>query len=167
MFGPGGLEEISSESESQSSEQTDNIRFQLTSTTWRFILFEGGGPIICYGYVQAAAGRGGHVGDDQGAVSAHHFLHADVGAHCGGVWNPEETEPASRADRVQTLVRSQRTLGAAESVCCHVTGGAASAEQQVVVFVFSFNLPCCFPNRRVLIFVCLRCEMWKLSQKSV
>ena len=46
---------------------------------------EGGGTFICHRDVQAAASRGGHLGDDQGAVSPHHFLAAYVGAHCGRI----------------------------------------------------------------------------------
>lgn len=56
---------------------------------------EGGGSIVCYQDLQAAAGGGGCLGDDQGAVSSHHFLPAHVGADRGGIRDAEEAEPAS------------------------------------------------------------------------
>lgn len=71
---------------------------------------EGGGSIICYQDLQAAAGGGGRLGDDQGAVGSHHFLSAHVSADRGGIRDTQETEPASRFDRVQTLVKLERKL---------------------------------------------------------
>lgn len=56
---------------------------------------EGGGSSICSQDLQAAAGGGGRLGDDQGAVGSHHFLSAHVGADRGGIRDAEETEPAS------------------------------------------------------------------------
>lgn len=56
---------------------------------------EGGGSIICYQDLQAAAGGGGRLGDDQGAVGSRHFLSAHVGADRGGIRDTEKTEPAS------------------------------------------------------------------------
>lgn len=69
---------------------------------------EGGGTFIRHRDVQAAASWGGHLGDDQGAVSPHHFLAAHVGAHCGRIWDSEETEPAGWFNRDETLVKGQR-----------------------------------------------------------
>lgn len=54
----------------------------------------GGGSIIRHQDLQAAAGGGGRLGDDQGAVGSDHFLAAHVGADRGGIRDPEETEPA-------------------------------------------------------------------------
>ncbi|XP_041853558.1 solute carrier family 25 member 44a isoform X1 [Melanotaenia boesemani] len=68
----------------------------------------GGGTIISHRNVQAASRRGGRLGDDQGAVGPHHILHAHICAHRGRIRDPEEAEPACRADRVQTLVKDKR-----------------------------------------------------------
>ena len=72
---------------------------------------QGGGTIVRHRDLQAAADGGGRLGDDQGAVGPHHFLPAHVGAHRGGIRDSEETEPASRLDRVQTLVRGAEKPG--------------------------------------------------------
>lgn len=45
----------------------------------------GGGTIVHYRDVQAVAGGGRRLGDDQGAVGPHHLLHTHIGADCGGV----------------------------------------------------------------------------------
>lgn len=64
------------------------IHCKITGTILNFsFLVEGGGTILFYGDVQAAAGRGGRPGDDQGVVSPHHFFHANIGAHRGGIRN--------------------------------------------------------------------------------
>lgn len=70
---------------------------------------EGGGTNIRYQDFQAAAGGGGRLGDEQGAVSSHNFLPAHIDSHRGGIRDAEETEPASGFNRVQTLVK-QREL---------------------------------------------------------
>lgn len=54
----------------------------------------GGGSVFCYRDVQAAAGGGGCLGDDQRAVGPHHFLHAHIRAHSGRIRDSEKTEPA-------------------------------------------------------------------------
>lgn len=55
----------------------------------------GGGSVFCYRDVQAAAGGGGCLGDDQRAVGPHHFLPAHIRAHSGRIRDSEKTEPAS------------------------------------------------------------------------
>lgn len=67
----------------------------------------GGGTVVRHRDVQAAAGRGGRLGDDQRAVGSHHVRHAHLRAHRGGIRDSEEAEPAGRADRVQTLVKDR------------------------------------------------------------
>lgn len=55
----------------------------------------GGGSVFCYRDVQAAAGGGGCLGDDQRAVGTHYFLPAHIRAHSGRIRDSEKTEPAS------------------------------------------------------------------------
>lgn len=72
----------------------------------------GGGSVFCYRDIQAAAGGGGHLGDDQRAVGPHHFLPAHICAHSGRIRDSEKTEPASWFDRDQTLVKDRDHLNA-------------------------------------------------------
>ncbi|XP_011474180.1 solute carrier family 25 member 44 isoform X2 [Oryzias latipes] len=58
----------------------------------------GGGTIVHHRNVQAAAGGGGRRDRDQGAVRPHPLLPAHVGAPGGRIRDPEEAEPARRAD---------------------------------------------------------------------
>lgn len=76
------------------------------SISWFCTIFlPGGGPFVYHRDVQAAACRGGHVGDDQRAVGPHHVLHAHVRAHRGRLRDSKEAEPACRPDWDQTLVK--------------------------------------------------------------
>lgn len=58
-------------------------KYQKWSNT--LLSVEGGRTFIRHRDVQAAAGRGRHLGDDQGAVSPHHLLAAHICAHCGRI----------------------------------------------------------------------------------
>jgi len=73
----------------------------------------GGGTLIRLGDFQAAAGRGGAAGNDQGSVGPCHLRHAHLGAHRGGLRDPEEAQPAGRPGGEQTLVTAN---GSAASV---------------------------------------------------
>lgn len=85
----------------------------------------GGGTIVRHRDLQAAAGGGGRLGHDQGSVCPHHLLHAHVGAHRGGLRDPEEAEPAGGAGGDQTLVKGH--MGGTERGASYRRQGARAA----------------------------------------
>lgn len=60
-----------------------------------------------------AHGRRGTLGPHEGPLSQNHFSHTLHHCHCGGLREPQEAQPATRAGGLQTLV----TRGEREACC--------------------------------------------------